>query len=93
MGVFQLFQLLLTHPLEFATSVQFHLFHNRTSDLTNLDEFRVAGYDREEMPAFLDKTSHFSSMVIKQFGGDLARIVSFYSTRRRPGLIQFRQII
>jgi len=86
MGAFQLFQLLLTHPLEFATLAQFYLYHDQTRDITNPKEFKTTGYDRESMKKcwyFLDKTSRSFSMVIKELDGDLARIVSFFSTR--PG--------
>jgi hypothetical protein len=79
MGKFQLLQLLLTHPLEFATLARFYLYHDQTRDITNPKEYKTSGYDRESMKkcwSFLDKTSRSFSMVIKELDGELARVVS-----------------
>jgi farnesyl-diphosphate farnesyltransferase len=71
--------LLLTHPDEFRTLIQFWLYHEKKRDLTAQQEHPTSGWDRQSMRRcwyFLDMTSRSFSAVIKELDGDLARTVS-----------------
>lgn len=71
--------MLLTHPVEFRTLVQYWMWYDKR-DVTADWDVKNTGWDRESMRkcwAFLDLTSRSFSMVIKQLEGDLARIVSW----------------
>ncbi|KAG6820540.1 hypothetical protein H0H93_015711 [Arthromyces matolae] len=68
--------LLLTHPNEFRSLVQFYFYHEQKRDITSMKEHETSGWDRESMQrcwSFLDKTSRSFSAVIKELDGDLAR--------------------
>lgn len=76
--------LLLTHPTEFRTLLQFRLYHEQKRDITHVKEHATSGWDRENMRKcwqFLDQTSRSFSAVIKELDGDLARTVSILSFR------------
>lgn len=54
-----------------------------TRDITKPEAFADTGYDRESMRRcweFLDLTSRSFSMVIKELEGELARVVSTWSS-------------
>jgi farnesyl-diphosphate farnesyltransferase len=71
--------LLLTHPDDFRTLIQFWLYHEQKRDITAQQEHPTSGWDRESMRQcwkFLDMTSRSFSAVIKELDGDLARTVS-----------------
>ncbi|KAF8812802.1 farnesyl-diphosphate farnesyltransferase [Phlegmacium glaucopus] len=73
--------LLLTHPLEFKTLLQFWLYHEQKRDIAALQEHPTSGWDRKSMQRcwqFLDKTSRSFSAVIKELDGDLARTVALF---------------
>ncbi|KIJ12491.1 hypothetical protein PAXINDRAFT_171189 [Paxillus involutus ATCC 200175] len=73
--------LLLTHPTEFRTLVQFYLFHEQKRDITAQQEHPTSGWDRSTMRRcwdFLDMTSRSFSAVIKELDGDLARTICIY---------------
>ncbi|KAG6331798.1 hypothetical protein ID866_7291 [Astraeus odoratus] len=73
--------LLLTHPTEFRTLVQFYLHHEQKRDITALQEHPTSGWDRESMRRcwkFLDMTSRSFAAVIKELDGDLARTICMY---------------
>lgn len=81
MNALSMLTLLLTHPLEFKTLLQFWLYHEQKRDITAQKEHPTSGWDRHSMRrcwAFLDHTSRSFSAVIKELDGDLARTVSFY---------------
>ena len=82
MGLVSNVGLLLTHPDEFRTLLQYKLWYSNKKDLGSPSQFKETGYDRESMRKcweFLDTTSRSFSTVIKELDGDLARVVS--STR------------
>ncbi|KIK22211.1 hypothetical protein PISMIDRAFT_680532 [Pisolithus microcarpus 441] len=73
--------LLLTHPLEFRTLVQFYLYHEQKRDITSKQEHPTSGWDRSSMRRcwkFLDMTSRSFAAVIKELEGDLARTICIY---------------
>lgn len=79
MGIAHWIILLLTHPLEFRTLLQFYLYHEQKRDIKALKEHPTSGWDRASMRKcwkFLDSTSRSFSAVIKEVEGDLARTVS-----------------
>jgi len=81
----QMLGLLLTHPLEFRTLVQFQLYHTAKRDITSQQEHPTSGWDRASMRRcweFLDDTSRSFAAVIKELDGDLARTVSNIDTIR-----------
>jgi farnesyl-diphosphate farnesyltransferase len=83
MGALNWIALLLTHPLEFRTLLQFWLYHEQKRDIAALKEHPTSGWDRPSMRRcwnFLDMTSRSFSAVIKELDGDLARTVSWLST-------------
>ncbi|PPQ80435.1 hypothetical protein CVT24_001019 [Panaeolus cyanescens] len=73
--------LLLTHPLEFRTLLQFYLYHEQKRDIKALKEHPTSGWDRASMRRcweFLDMTSRSFSAVIKELDGDLARTIALF---------------
>src|SRR5688572_15793198 len=79
MGAANWLILLITHPLEFRTLLQFHLYHEQKRDIASVKEHPSSGWDRQSMRRcwqFLDMTSRSFSAVIKELDGDLARTVS-----------------
>ena len=79
MAISQYLLLLLTHPIEFRTLVQFNLYHEPKRDITSQKEHPSSGWDRHSMREcwrYLDLTSRSFSAVIKELEGDLARSVS-----------------
>ena len=73
--------LLLTHPNDFRTLLQFYLFHTQKRDITAQREHPTSGWDRQSMRRcweFLDLTSRSFAAVIKEVDGDLARTVRIY---------------
>ncbi|KAF9224263.1 squalene synthase [Gyrodon lividus] len=73
--------LLLTHPTEFRTLIQFYLFHEQKRDITAQQEHPTSGWDRATMRRcweFLDMTSRSFAAVIKELDGDLARTICIY---------------
>lgn len=81
MSALDMLVLLVTHPLEFRTLVQYKLWHNHDRDLTAAKDFENTGWDRKSMRKcweFLDLTSRSFAGVIKELDGDLARIVCLF---------------
>ncbi|KAJ7598793.1 squalene synthase [Mycena floridula] len=81
MGVSAYLLLLLTHPNEFKTLLQFKLYHSPQRDITSMREHATSGWDRESMRRcwqFLDMTSRSFSAVIKELEGDLARTIALF---------------
>lgn len=73
--------LLLTHPSDFRTLVQFYLLHEQKRDITAQQEHPTSGWDRQSMRRcwdFLDMTSRSFAAVIKELEGDLARTVCLF---------------
>jgi farnesyl-diphosphate farnesyltransferase len=78
MGATNWITLLLTHPNEFRTLLQFWLYHEQKRDITSMKEHPTSGWDRSSMRRcweFLDMTSRSFAAVIKELDGDLARVV------------------
>jgi farnesyl-diphosphate farnesyltransferase len=78
MGVLSVLALLVFHPIEFRTLIQFKLYHAQKRDIAALQEHPTSGWDRKSMRRcweFLDMTSRSFSAVIKELDGDLARTV------------------
>ncbi|KAJ7035080.1 squalene synthase [Mycena alexandri] len=72
--------LLLTHPMEFRTLVQYSIYHDKR-DITAPSEHPSTGWDRASMRRcweLLDLTSRSFSSVIKGLEGDLARVVCLF---------------
>lgn len=81
MGIVNWILLLLTHPNEFRSLVQFYVYHEQKRDITSMKEHATSGWDRESMRrcwAFLDQTSRSFSAVIKELDGDLARTICMF---------------
>ncbi|KDQ62002.1 hypothetical protein JAAARDRAFT_31480 [Jaapia argillacea MUCL 33604] len=81
MTALSMLTLLVTHPLEFRTLVQFYLYHDKKRDITSPSEHKTSGYDRKSMQRcwdFLDMTSRSFSAVIKELDGDLARVICLF---------------
>ena len=77
----QLAQLLVTHPNEFRSLIQYWLWHEPKRDITALSEHGTSGYHRKSMKRcweFLDQTSRSFAAVIKELDGDLARVVRLF---------------
>ncbi|KAL0954204.1 hypothetical protein HGRIS_005332 [Hohenbuehelia grisea] len=73
--------LLLTHPIEFRTLVQYYLYHEQKRDISALKEHPTSGWDRASMRRcweFLDQTSRSFSAVIKELEGDVARTICLF---------------
>lgn len=78
MGAVSMLALLVTHPLEFRTLLQYYLWHDQR-DVSAPHDRENTGWDRQSMQRcwyFLDQTSRSFAAVIKQLEGDLARVVS-----------------
>ena len=83
--------LLLTHPLEFRTLLQFYLYHEQKRDIKAITEHPTSGWDRDTMKRcwyFLDQTSRSFAAVIKELDGDLARTVRIRLIGRCPTCFQ-----
>ncbi|KAI0676095.1 squalene synthase [Trametes maxima] len=81
MGAASMLTLLLTHPLEFRTLLQYKVWHEPKRDITNPAEHPSSGWDRPSMRRcweFLDQTSRSFSGVIKELEGELARVVCLF---------------
>ncbi|XP_006461626.1 hypothetical protein AGABI2DRAFT_50291, partial [Agaricus bisporus var. bisporus H97] len=81
MGATKWLALLLFHPLEFRTLLQFYLYHEQKRDIKALKEHPTSGWDRQSMRRcwdFLDMTSRSFSAVIKELDGDLARTICLF---------------
>ncbi|TDL26505.1 farnesyl-diphosphate farnesyltransferase [Rickenella mellea] len=81
MGASSMLKLLLTHPTEFRTLVQYYLWHKKKRDITDPREHVTSGYDRPSMRRcweFLELTGRSYSAVIRELPGDLARIICLY---------------
>lgn len=81
MGVGTWLLLLVTHPNEFRTLVQFWLHHESKRDITDESEHATSGWNRDSMRkcwGFLDATSRSFSAVIKELDGDLARAICLF---------------
>ena len=97
MGALNWLILLLTHPFEFRSLLQFALYHEQKRDIKSIKEHSTSGWDRESMRRcwkFLDITSRSFAAVIKELDGDLARTVSralsfFLPTVLNPVNIRF----
>ncbi|TFK89601.1 hypothetical protein K466DRAFT_19912 [Polyporus arcularius HHB13444] len=77
MGAASMLTLLLTHPLEFRTLLQYKIWHEPKRDITNPSEHATSGWDRPSMQRcwyFLDMTSRSFAGVVKELEGDLARL-------------------
>lgn len=73
--------LLVAHPLEFRTLVQYKLWHEGTRDLTAPGQLKYSGWDRPSMRRcweLLDMTSRSFAGVIKELDGELARIICLF---------------
>ena len=78
MGAASMLVLLLTHPIEFRTLLQYKIWHEPKRDITQPSEHATSGWDRPTMRRcweFLDLTSRSFSGVIKELDGELARVV------------------
>ncbi|KAF9554427.1 squalene synthase [Agrocybe pediades] len=81
MGAANWIALLLTHPLEFRTLLQFYIYHEQKRDIAAIQEHPTSGWDRQSMRRcweFLDMTSRSFSAVIKELEGDLARTIALF---------------
>ena len=70
--------LLLTHPSEFRTLLQFYLYHEQKRDITAKVEHPASGWDRASMRRcweFLDKTGRSFAAITRELEGDLAGTV------------------
>lgn len=73
--------LLFTHPNEFRTLVQYHLYHETKRDISSPKEYATSHWDRPTMRRcweLMDLTSRSFGAVIKELDGDLARVVIIY---------------
>ncbi|KAH9839709.1 squalene synthase [Rhodofomes roseus] len=81
MGVMSMLVLLLTHPVEFRTLLQYKIWHEANRDISAPSEWKHSGWDRKSMRRcweFLDLTSRSFSGVIKEVEGDLARLICLF---------------
>ncbi|KAJ7093059.1 farnesyl-diphosphate farnesyltransferase [Mycena epipterygia] len=81
MGISTWLLMLVAHPMEFRTLLQYHIYHHQQRDITAKEEHSTSGWDRESMRRcwdFLDMTSRSFSTVVKQLDGDLARVVCLF---------------
>jgi hypothetical protein len=91
--------LLLTHPNEFRTLLQFYLFHTQKRDITAQQEHPTSGWHRQSMRRcwdFLDLTSRSFAAVIKELEGDLARtvrILTLLNMSHPSSLVSFVHVI
>jgi len=86
MGILDWIYLLIRHPDDVRTLVQFKMWHEPKRDISKPSEWESSGYNRKEMRRcweFLDMTSRSFASVIKELDGDLARATGlFYLTLR-----------
>ncbi|KAJ7652165.1 farnesyl-diphosphate farnesyltransferase [Mycena polygramma] len=81
MGLSTWLLMLVTHPLEFRTLLQYHIYREQKRDITAPEEHATSGWDRATMQRcwyFLDMTSRSFSSVIKELEGDMARVVCMF---------------
>ncbi|KAI0041831.1 farnesyl-diphosphate farnesyltransferase [Auriscalpium vulgare] len=81
MGAATLLRLLITHPIEFKTLLQYWAYHQPSRDITAKTEHKTSGYDRETMRKcweLLDHSSRSFASVIKEVDGDLARVICLF---------------
>ncbi|KAJ7148522.1 farnesyl-diphosphate farnesyltransferase [Mycena crocata] len=81
MGLSTWLLMLVAHPLEFRTLLQYRLYHEQKRDITAKEEHPTSGWDRASMRRcweFLDQTSRSFSAVIKELDGDLARVICLF---------------
>ncbi|KAH9941976.1 squalene synthase [Amylocystis lapponica] len=81
MGALSMLALLITHPLEFRTLVQYKLWHEGHRDITARDQIQYTGWDRPAMRKcweFLEMTSRSFATVVKEPEGDLARVICLF---------------
>nr|AFR13032.1 squalene synthase [Wolfiporia cocos]AFR13033.1 squalene synthase [Wolfiporia cocos] len=81
MGALSMLVLLLTHPLEFRTLLQYKLWHESNRDISAPSEHVHSGWDRKSMRRcwyFLDMTSRSFAGVIRELEGDLARVICLF---------------
>lgn len=79
MGILDWIYLLLRHPDDVRTLIQFKMLHEPKRDISKPSEWETSGYNRKDMKRcweFLDMTSRSFASVIKELDGDLARVVS-----------------
>ncbi|KAJ7509613.1 isoprenoid synthase domain-containing protein [Mycena galericulata] len=92
MGISTWLLLMVTHPLEFRTLLQYYIYHDQKRDITAPREHATSGWDRQNMRRcweLLDMTSRSFSSVIKEVEGDLARVVCvFYLVLRALDTIE-----
>ncbi|KAI0316139.1 farnesyl-diphosphate farnesyltransferase [Amylostereum chailletii] len=73
--------LLLTHPNDVRTLIQFYLYHEPARDITLASEHATSGWNRPSMKRvweLLDMTSRSFAAVIKELDGDLARVICLF---------------
>ncbi|KAJ7097216.1 isoprenoid synthase domain-containing protein [Mycena belliarum] len=81
MGLSTWLLMLVAHPKEFRTLMQYHIYHDQNRDITAPREHATSGWDRASMRRcweFLDMTSRSFSAVIKELEGDLARVICIF---------------
>ncbi|EIN12766.1 farnesyl-diphosphate farnesyltransferase [Punctularia strigosozonata HHB-11173 SS5] len=81
MGALDMLTMLVLHPVEFRTLIQYKLYHEKKRDITAQQEHPTSGWDRKSMRRcweFLDMTSRSFSAVIKELDGDLARTIALF---------------
>ncbi|KAF9819317.1 hypothetical protein IEO21_02205 [Rhodonia placenta] len=81
MGAMSMLVLLLTHPLEFRTLIQYKLWHESNRDITAPSEHAHSGWNRVPMRrcwGLLDLTSRSFAGVIRELDGDLARVICLF---------------
>ncbi|KAJ7694557.1 squalene synthase [Mycena rosella] len=81
MGLSTWLLMLIAHPLEFRTLLQYRIYHDQKRDITAPREHATSGWDRASMRhcwEFLDMTGRSFSTVVKQLEDDLARIICLF---------------
>ncbi|KAJ6480429.1 isoprenoid synthase domain-containing protein [Mycena sanguinolenta] len=73
--------LMIAHPEEVPTLLQYYIYHQPKRDITAKQEHAASGWDRASMRRcweFLDAAGRSYSAVIKELEGDLARVVCLF---------------
>ncbi|KAJ7606945.1 squalene synthase [Mycena polygramma] len=81
MGLSTWLLMLVTHPLEFRTLLQYYIYSKQKRDITAPQEHATSGWDRATMQRcwyLLDLTSRSYAFVIKELEGDMARVVCMF---------------
>ncbi|KAJ7103958.1 isoprenoid synthase domain-containing protein [Mycena belliarum] len=81
MGLSTWLLMLVAHPLDFRTLVQYRIYHNTAHDITSPEEHVSSGWDRPSMRRcweLQDMTSRSFSAVVKELDGDLSRVVCLF---------------